>query len=267
MRVAQRGFRTLQQWCGPLVQKLFGSRLLKLDMVERSVVSFYNAYKGFEATPTGLISRYLEPGTVVLDVGAHFGYYTTRFSSLVGEAGEVIAWEPNDSSRRILERQLARRSIRNVRVLPFAAWSTSTKVQLDIDGPLGATSHITTSSKVDGSIVQGRTIDEVVLGLGNVRVGFIKIDVEGAEVEALLGAKHTLLEHRPVVLCEIGSDYGISTATHLTKLFNLLDATDYESCDVSESEVLTEEHLFASLRTLRYLDVILRPCSRAVVHP
>lgn len=267
MTVSQRGFRILQQWCGPLIQKLLGSRLLNFRFVERFVVTFYNAYKSFEATPTALISRYLEPGTVALDVGAHFGYYTTRFSSLVGEAGEVIAWEPNDSSRRILERQLARRSIRNVRVLPFAAWSTSTNVQLDIDGPLGVTSHITTSSKVGGSRVQGRTIDEIVLGLGNVRVGFIKIDVEGAEVEALLGAKHTLLKHRPVVLCEIGSDYGISTSAHLTKLFNLLDATDYEFCDVSGSGVLTEERLFVSLKTLRYLDVILRPCSRAVVHP
>jgi FkbM family methyltransferase len=267
MAVSQRRFRTLQQWCGPLIQKLFGSRLLELGIVERFVVTLYNVYKSFEATSEELIGRYLEPGIVVLDIGAHFGYYTTRFSSLVGEVGEVIAWEPNDSSRRILERQLARRSIRNVRVVPFAAWSTSTNVQLNVDGPLGVTSHIRTSSEVGGIRVEGRAIDDLVLGLGNARVGFIKIDVEGAEVEALSGAKHTLIKHRPVVLCEIGSDYGISAAAHLSKLFNLLDATDYECCDVSGTEIFTEESLGVSLKTLRYLDVILRPCSLATVHP
>ena len=267
MPTPQRRLRILQQRCGPLIQKLFGSQLFKLVILERFVVTFYNVYKSFEATPTRLISRYLLPGTVVLDVGAHFGYFTTRFSSLVGEAGEVIALEPNDSSRRILERHLARRSIRNVRILPFAAWSTSSDIELQIDGPLGVTSHIRNTPKGGGSRVQGRTIDEIVFELGNVRVGFIKIDVEGAEVEVLLGAKQTLLKHRPVVLCEIGSDYGVNTSSHLTKLFKLLEATDYECCDVSGSELFSQEYLGTALKTLRYLDAILRPSSWIVDHP
>lgn len=99
------------------------------------------------------------------------------------------------------------------------------------------------------------------------RVRFFKFVVEGAEVEALLGARHTLLKHRPVVLCEVGSDYGNSASAHLSKLFNLLDATDYECCNVSGTEKFTVESRGASLKTLRYLDVILRPCSLAAVHP
>lgn len=150
--------------------------------------------------------------------------------------------------------------------MPFAAWSTSSNVQLNIDGPLGVTSHIRTSSEVGGIRVEGRAIDEIVLRLGNTRVGFIKIDVEGSKVEALSVVKHTRLKHRPVVLCEIGSDYGISAAAHLNKLFNLLDATDYECWDVS-GKIFTEESLGVSLKTLRYLDVIPRPCSLAAVHP
>lgn len=239
---------------------------MELGIVERFVVTLYNVYKRFEATSEELIGHHLEPGIVVLDVGANLGCYTTRFNSVVGEAGEVVAWDPNDSSRRILERQLARRSSRNVRVVPFAAWSPSTNVQLNIDGPLGVTSHIRTSSEVGGIRVEGRAIDEIVLELGNARVGFIKIDVDGAEVEVLSGAKHTLIKHRPVVLCEVGSDYGNSASAHLSKLFNLLDATDYECCNVSGTETFTVESLGASLKTLRYLDVILRPCPLAAVH-
>lgn len=73
---------------------------MELGIVERFVVTLYNVYKSFEATSEELIGHHLEPGIVVLDVGANLGCYTTRFNSVVGEAGEVIAWDPNDSSLR-----------------------------------------------------------------------------------------------------------------------------------------------------------------------
>lgn len=259
MAISQRTFRILQQKSGPILKGLFESKLLNSVVPERLIVALYDVYKGLEAVPMEEISRFVLHGTVAFDVGAHFGYYTTRFSSMVGERGKVIAIEPNDYSRQILERNLARRRICNVRVFPCAAWSVSTELELKIDGPLGVTSNIKRHAQSGGSMVQCRTIDEIVVELGNVRVGFIKVDVEGSEVDVLLGAKQTLIDHRPVVLCEIGSDYGIDGASHLIELFEILATTSYECCDVSNLSPFTQDQLYDSLSSLRYLDVILRP--------
>lgn len=54
----------------------------------------------FENVESQFVERFLKPGMVVLDIGAHHGYYTLLASQKVGPAGRVIAFEPSSRERR-----------------------------------------------------------------------------------------------------------------------------------------------------------------------
>lgn len=56
------------------------------------------------------VARLLKPGDLVVEVGAHVGYLSVFFSSLVGDDGYVFTFEPSPQNRRLLERNVARLS-------------------------------------------------------------------------------------------------------------------------------------------------------------
>lgn len=255
----QRRFRILQKLSGPAIQKLLESPPLDVSIVDWLVVGIYDRYKRLEASPMRFIETYVVPGTTVIDVGAHYGYFTTRISKLTGTNGKVIAFEPNLRSQAVLRRRINRQQLTNVRVLSFAAWSSSTTIRFISDGPLGVTSHVLPADSREGLHVEGRSIDEIVRDDQGMRVSFIKIDVEGAEIDVLRGSHETLLHHRPVVLCEIGSEYEIVSTRHVDALFELLDAVDYECRDVRTKAKLSGGDVRCSIDVLRYLDVLLCP--------
>jgi FkbM family methyltransferase len=129
----------------------------------------------------------LEPGNCVWDVGANIGYYSTRFSETVGASGHVFAFEPSEINRGKLVSAVS--GLGNVTVLPIGlsnANGTASFAQgLD---EIGATSRI-----VSGDAAAGMAIVELARGDEIARQGtasppsVIKIDVEGFELEVLLG--------------------------------------------------------------------------------
>jgi len=255
----QRRFRTLQKFSGPVLQRLFESSLFEVTVFDRLVVWIYDRYKSLEASPIRFIEKYVVPGTTVIDVGAHYGYFTIRLSLLTGANGLVVAFEPNQKSQAVLQRRISRKQLDNVRLLSAAAWSSSTNIHFVLDGPLGTTSHVSTSDGRESLLVEGRSIDEVVRDNPGMRVSFIKVDVEGSEIEVLCGSQKTLLHHRPVVLCEIGSEYEIVSARHIDALFELLDAVEYECRDVKSKAKLSRVDVSRAMVQVRYLDVLLTP--------
>ena len=59
-------------------------------------------YGLFDELVTGMALRAGRQGDVVLDVGAHFGYFTLLFSRLVGESGRIVSLEPTPSTFAVL---------------------------------------------------------------------------------------------------------------------------------------------------------------------
>lgn len=141
----------------------------------------------------------IEPGEVVLDVGACRGDFTIPAARKVGKGGRVVAVEPEP--RNLLFLRKASRRLGNVRILAKCAWGRAGRVRLNLSGSPGEHSVVRLGHQPRGSIeVEADTLDHMLEELGIKRVDFMKVDVEGAELEVLEGAREILKRTRKVVV-------------------------------------------------------------------
>ena len=139
----------------------------------------------------------VQEGDTVLDLGGCWGDTAMSFSELVGSSGQVISFEFLPQNLEIFERNLELNPAlgERVRILRRAAWSRTGKRMYFTDhGP--ATRVIPSPSGAFLQEVETLSIDDLVReeSLG---VDFLKMDIEGAELEALRGAEWTLRQQRP----------------------------------------------------------------------
>lgn len=145
-----------------------------------------------------LIERTLRPGDVFVDVGANVGMHTVAAARAVQRQGRVIAFEPSETTARLLARTVWLNGFEGLVDVRQAAVSSHGGVQ---DLHIGRTSGHNSlfqlpdnqSAGLPAQRVQLVTIDEV-LPAGS-RVDLFKVDVEGAELDVLQGSKRALADN------------------------------------------------------------------------
>jgi FkbM family methyltransferase len=126
-------------------------------------------------------------GDIVLDAGAFCGECSVEFARMVGPSGHVYALEPDPVNRAVLIRNLEKNRVKNVTVLPYALWDLSEKLSFAGRGDAGSAIsalHTFKNVTVARLEVEGKTAAAIFEEIGAIP-DFIKMDIEGAEVEAL----------------------------------------------------------------------------------
>lgn len=157
------------------------------------------------------IDKFVRPGDVVIDAGANVGFFSIYSSCIVGEEGVVFAFEPFlEAYRHLIYNVHAHYKRNNIACYKTALWSHDMPELLlnGIDGYTGYTSAFVRYTGDDypavTEIVEARALDTV-LGREN-HPRFIKIDVEGAELEVLQGAKRILERGVDCIALELNYD-------------------------------------------------------------
>lgn len=133
--------------------------------------------------------RYYSPqaGDIIVDVGAGRGEDTFAFSRAVGETGHVIAIEAHPLSFAILKKFCELNHLSNVTPLHVALMDKPGTVRItesDCSWTEHSVSPDGTSSEIE---VRASTLDQICQELGLLRIAFLKMNIEGAERQALLG--------------------------------------------------------------------------------
>lgn len=160
----------------------------------------------YEPIETAIVLRHLRPGMTVVDVGANIGHYAMVAARAVGPAGLVVAFEPEADNHAALVANLALNGLGNVTAERLALGARPGAAALHLDGA-NRGGHSLAPANVqapaDAQAVAVATLDDYLAErLPDRRLGFVKIDVQGAEAEVLAGAAATLARDRPVVLVE-----------------------------------------------------------------
>jgi FkbM family methyltransferase len=140
-------------------------------------------------------------GDIVLDCGGHVGVFTNK--ALEMGAAKVVAIEPNPVNIECLRRNFAAEiATGRVVVMPKGVWDVEKTITLYLavkNSGMGSMIHEQGGGAIEVPVT---TIDKMVQELGLPRVDFIKMDIEGAEREALRGAMETLRHSRPRLMLD-----------------------------------------------------------------
>lgn len=162
----------------------------------------------FEAAEMAFVERFLQPGMTVLDVGAHHGLYSLLASAKVGADGRVFAFEPSPRERRALRLNLLLNFAGNVSVQGLALGSENGEQNLFVvQGSQRGCNSLRPPEVFSATTplrVRVVPLDEWLVKRKIDRVNFIKLDVEGAELDALKGGARLFESRpRPTVLAEV----------------------------------------------------------------
>lgn len=141
--------------------------------------------RAYEPATATAIEASLRPGGLAVDAGAHVGFFTLLMAQRVGSGGRVHAFEPAPKNFELLERNVDWNRLENVTLHQRAVWSRSETLRLNIQ-PSRTGGHSIGARSGEGVEIEAVSLDDV-FGKAGASVDLIKLDVEGAEIEALEG--------------------------------------------------------------------------------
>lgn len=162
----------------------------------------------FENVERDFVKNYLLPGMTVLDIGAHHGLYTVIAACQVGLKGHVYAFEPSPREQKILRQNIRLNRFKNVTVEGLALGSSEAQGSLYLVEGAETACNSLRPPRVEGGTsaipVHVTRLDDWIDAHKIERVDFVKLDVEGGEMEVLKGADRFLDRvPRPLMLVEV----------------------------------------------------------------
>jgi FkbM family methyltransferase len=202
---------------------------------------------------TQLIASHVQPGMVVFDIGANFGYYTLLLADLVGLDGKVYAVEPNPETAAYLRHSVTLNGVGNRTVIVEAAAGGVDAPSVQLCAPKGEPKNsYVVSGAQDAALPDGTSymvpqvaIDGIVAAAG--RVDFIKVDAEGAESEIVAGMEGSLRRFKPILVLEFNALRGTDPAALLEKLISIYGGLNYIGYDGRPAPVEADRVLSQSV--------------------
>lgn len=218
----------------PLPKRLQG-KLIWIHPRARFSLAAKTFAKG-EAHVQTWLTEQLKPGHIFFDVGAHHGWVSMWTLPLVGEKGAVYSFEPSPANLAILEWHRTVNKFRQWRVVPRAvADEDAVGRQFFLIDSGDSPMNSLTSGAPGTPLMEGRNIGETSIQTvtldtfcreAGVRPNLVKIDVEGAELLVLHGARKLLSESHPTLILTV-HPYWLPARQSPTQIVEFLKAHGY----------------------------------------
>ena len=169
-------------------------------------------------------SEYIKPGSVVWDFGAHFGLFSFTAAHFAGPQGFVLAVEPDPFLSNLIIKSEQRRPEKSAPVHALTAAISREAGFSQIEVPERSRAANSLTGKSECTVIGGvrSRFDVCVVTPDQLAQKFpepdvVKMDIEGSELDALVGGEKTFLKKRPVMLLEVYANIQKDTSGLLKK--------------------------------------------------
>lgn len=216
------------------------------------IASFDDAPDRFELTVKEVYSQILSDGSTALDLGAHTGKHTIPMAHTVGATGRIFAFEPiPEKFSRLLE-TISEQSLAQVSAFNVCCSRANGIVEFTYLPTDPGKSAIFIRKSLEETQIEkiirpclSVRLDDFLLSIPDLE--FIKMDIEGAELDAVLGASDLIARTKPIIHMEIGPPSLEAFGTAPGAIFEHLCDTDYEIMDIFGIELPTSELFLESV--------------------
>jgi FkbM family methyltransferase len=196
----------------------------------------------FEASEQAFFWLYLRPGDTFVDCGAHIGLYSVLASNAMSDSARVIAVEANPDTAQHLMFNLKSNNATEAIVIEAAIWDSLGEICfLESENGEAAYDHVDFFNDGPGLAVTSITLDQIVKDLGGDSVALVKIDVEGAESEAIIGGRDAITAGLlPVLMVEFTDSNLRRRGLTTDQLYNQLADLGYTLCEFNPEQLQLE---------------------------
>jgi FkbM family methyltransferase len=226
----------------------------------RFVPRYYRFFpRCYEKESFEFIRNNVKPGTVCIDIGAHFGLYSMVLAKYFG--CKVYSFEPTSSTGQVFCANVKYNSLGDsIHFIPKAVSAKAGKATFYVQDTEGSVAnslvnYYHSDEHKSAVCVEVVSIDDT---FRSIEYGFLKIDAEGAEYDVLVGASETIARYRPRMILGLHPSAIAARGHSLKMIWDLLRRLDYRCYHDSES---IGEERFCSQRNL--FDVLLLPNTAA----
>lgn len=208
----------------PTVQHMrFKETEFSFFVTNEVALSWYGTLDQSHHAETAWCMSKIKPGMTVVDCGAHHGYFAVLFGKATGPQGKVFTYELFPENAWTVDMNVRLNRLRNVTVRSVGLSDHAAETRIVIDGgnsrveadaPINANSTIVNVVRLDDDLPAGTKVD------------FLKVDVEGHDLQALRGMQ-AVLAHRPILNLELHNFLFKDRIETLSAIKKMLDPLNY----------------------------------------
>lgn len=202
-----------------------------IDSLDNLYLDIFKTHDEFE---TKFVERIIKKGDIVIDVGAHMGYYSLLFAKLVGKEGKIFAFEPDPKNFSRAEKNIKLNNYTNVLLTQKAVSDKTGDATLYLGDLSGGNSIMSTKENQKKISIKSVKLDDF-FEHGEKKIDFVKLDAEGFEYAIIHGMESILSQNKELVLLvefypELIKKAGVEPIEYI----KLLDSNGFELYELDE---------------------------------
>ena len=212
---------------------------IKINVNLQSHIDAQIFWQGYQEADRGeiiLLKKLLKPDSIFIDVGANVGVFSL-VAALIAKNGEIHAFEPSMRLFGNLKENIALNGFTNIKTNNLGLFSETTNKTLHHPKGVGmvnaGAASLFQEVQIDTDNFESETISLVTLDNyveknNLLRIDLIKMDIEGAEMNALQGATRSLVQFKPQILMELDEAYLHRAGSSFTEVLDFWNNLNYE---------------------------------------
>jgi len=222
--------------------------------IDRSDYVQWRLFYGVRDNALREAKKYLQNGSIVLDIGASFGAFSIRLAKYISEHKvdvSIHAFEPNPVVGRNFRINLSLNPELNniIQFYPIGLGNEKEERRLAYENSNTGAGRVTLEAAANQTTIKIERLDDLVLKLNPSKIAFIKLIVEGFEPEVFKGGWNTILKYKPPIFFEVTEKWWRENNSTIEEVLNKLRSLGYHFMIEHHNEMLPYEPAKFSFRT------------------